>query len=79
MTGPQYTWAVFSKATKGKGGYSVRADRMEVTPTGALVFFETKTSGETVVHVQAPGTYETCEILSALTGYPTHTEKLIEP
>lgn len=79
MTGPQFMWAVFTTQTKGKSGHSVRADRMEVTPTGTLVFFESKANAETVVHVQAAGTYVSCEILSQLSGYPAHTEQLIQP
>ena len=46
---------------------------MEVSPNGHLIFYKsTKGGGEKVVHVQATGTFKTCEILSALDGYPSN-------
>ena len=58
--------------------HSRTSDRMEVTPTG-LVFYQQKKDGECVVHVQAAGSFHSCEILSAIDGGPTHAIPLIGP
>lgn len=74
----KYTWAVFAKPD-GKSGYQIFADRMEATPNGHLVFYQRKGDADVVVHVQATGTFTTCEILSAWDGCPTHAIPLVTP
>tara|TARA_R110000772_G_scaffold251011_1_gene365886 strand:- start:360 stop:620 length:261 start_codon:yes stop_codon:yes gene_type:complete len=70
----RFSWGIYSKDHDG-GGFQVFGDRLEVTPTGTLVFYQ----GDDVVHVQAPGTFKTCEILSAWDGCPTHAVPMTKP
>jgi hypothetical protein len=67
-----YSWAVVFTEPRGVKGYQVVADRLEITTTGAAVFYQRKGEADVVVHVQAAGTFASCEILSAWDGSPTH-------
>lgn len=58
-----YTWRVEIKDRTLEQVIHVTADRMQVTPTGHLVFFEGKP--EIITHVQAYGSYRGATIVSS--------------
>lgn len=76
MSRCKFSWAIHSKLSKGREGVQVTADRLEITATGGLVFYQREDEGDVIVHVQAPGSFMTCTVLSGWGGEPSHVEKL---
>jgi hypothetical protein len=70
-----YSWIVTISGTGNEEGYEsvqVDADRLEVTPSGALVFHAAgATEGQSyVICVLPAGSYVTCSLLDRLTEVP---------